>query len=676
MKNVRKSVYVKRKLIFAPKTIGIDVNVPLGFFDIHTKELPFSIIPPAAELLLRSEIDNFVWPEEIKNNPELRRQAKNRRRLVDRLGFLFTFLAKTGSDISQVINSKLISHREVAAIYKGLSDFIESEPYNARLLLYLPFELIPDVARRFDSIELNKSINSFRALYLNEWHKLLPVHDIRANFFDGDILEPGFDREPLTKVSKAAHLIPMLFRKGMISFAEVIKMVKESLDQITKDSILDTIPVLADLHLLSEDDLNRLSRSDDILLRNLSIIIRDSLKSNNQSVLEPAILRDKVWLQRLMPKIRQDFASTDDAYKRGLKNLSLVRANWEKRCNVKNLLKEYSNEISKALVNGSLSLADIERFISLEPGEIFKLIGIHSLRWAVEKLAAVNASQARTIGLSSEPLFCKLWESNNLEIQNALENTWSHWLTLGVINQKYLKQSGIKLPLLDRPFSVDGAGLTLEFKELSQVTKLIENDAELSKLLYPVFIIYGSKVKGYGSKTADIDLAVFIKPGIKMIDRGYIQELLSQLLKHENIKGRALEFWLFQAGEDLQIKDFPSFDKSIGDSFSVHVLFNGVWCGKPETVKELYGKLMAEYLYSHDENTADKGNRHIWLSEIERDILQYRLMHKGYAHFWPEQGGIHTKHSVDIDSDSTFWDSGYRRMATKLFISRVFLPRL
>ena len=65
-----------------------------------------------------------------------------------------------------------------------------------------------------------------------------------------------------------------------------------------------------------------------------------------------------------------------------------------------------------------------------------------------------------------------------------------------------------------------------------------------------------------------------------------------------------------------------------------------------------------------------------WLLEIERDTLQYRLMHKGNARHYPEQGGIQTENSGALDSESMFWDSGYRRVATQLFLKKVFLPQL
>ncbi len=51
-------------------------------------------------------------------------------------------------------------------------------------------------------------------------------------------------------------------------------------------------------------------------------------------------------------------------------------------------------------------------------------------------------------------------------------------------------------------------------------------------------------------------------------------------------------------------------------------------------------------------------------------------MHKGYRHFFPKKGNLETEHSDNVDSDSAFYDSGYRRLATQLFINRVFLPQL
>jgi hypothetical protein len=61
---------------------------------------------------------------------------------------------------------------------------------------------------------------------------------------------------------------------------------------------------------------------------------------------------------------------------------------------------------------------------------------------------------------------------------------------------------------------------------------------------------------------------------------------------------------------------------------------------------------------------------------MERDTLQYRLMHKGYERFFPAYGGMKTPHGDRIDGESIFWDSGYRDAAIKLFANRVFLPKI
>jgi hypothetical protein len=58
---------------------------------------------------------------------------------------------------------------------------------------------------------------------------------------------------------------------------------------------------------------------------------------------------------------------------------------------------------------------------------------------------------------------------------------------------------------------------------------------------------------------------------------------------------------------------------------------------------------------------------------MERDTLLYRLMHKGYEQFFPRFGGDED-YANRVDGESMFWDSGYRWLATRLFVNRVFLP--
>jgi len=201
--------------------------------------------------------------------------------------------------------------------------------------------------------------------------------------------------------------------------------------------------------------------------------------------------------------------------------------------------------------------------------------------------------------------------------------------------------------------------------------QLIVTDSDLKKYLMPVIILFGSRIKGYGTQSADLDIAVFVRPDIPFEDRPNMQKHLKKILSGEKIQGKALEFWLTHEGSVLRIQDFPDADAALGDSTLTHVLFGGVWCGMKESSHELHEKLLVPYLYATDQK-----KRKVWLEEIERDTLQYRLMHKGYERFFPKQGGMCTQNPDMIDSKSMFWDSGYRRLATKLFIKKVFLPQL
>jgi hypothetical protein len=106
----------------------------------------------------------------------------------------------------------------------------------------------------------------------------------------------------------------------------------------------------------------------------------------------------------------------------------------------------------------------------------------------------------------------------------------------------------------------------------------------------------------------------------------------------------------------------------MGNSSYAHVLFGGAWFGDLELVKELHAKLLTPYLF-----TENKSLREVCLRELERDNLQYRLLHKGYDYLFPAGKRLQTNY---IDAHCAFYDSGYRMLATKLFLKKVFLPRL
>jgi predicted nucleotidyltransferase len=419
-----------------------------------------------------------------------------------------------------------------------------------------------------------------------------------------------------------------------------------------------------------------MSDSNDNLLHNVSIIIADNNRLAEKLPVEELAIHNLEQLQELMSQAKKERAEVEKKYQAKKENLPLARADWQRERDLKIILEKYSDQVAASLASESLNFNDWREAISADKNVSSQLVNIYSLRRALEKVAANDLDKAKLLNADSENLWQELWTSDQPEIQEALENSWYRLESAGVMAPEALAEQGIKTPRLAEAFSLDQINLSAELEELAAVAKTIENNPKLSETLYPVSIIYGSKIKGYGTKNADLDLAVFIKPGQDFSQRPQIQESLAGVLKSEKIKGGATEFWLAEKGADLEIKDFPSWDKKLGSSALAHVLFGGAWCGNKEAIKELYEKLMTGYLYSRDKKIQGQDARGLWLSEMERDTLQYRLLHKGYANSNLERGGIQTRNSASIDSSSSFWDSGYRRVATKLFIDKVFLPQL
>lgn len=474
------------------------------------------VAPPAVESLLYPDQPNSFWPESIKNSDKLKTEAEERRKLVVDLNSLFAKVPQADMELADALEQHLIDQSDLDRVHEGLTEILEADPGNARLILYLPFELL-----------INAS-DQFKTSYMEHWRELLSTNDVRANFNDGDIIEPELRDGPLDYVVKAAHLIPELVARKFLTVFEVIGIAKNNPDTILADSIADSALVLADRGLISEKDLAEL----------------------------PA------------PKPRQKITAPKES-------------------------------------------------------------------WPEARLAwAKKAAQ---------------------ENHGPLPN---------------------KKPVLNRSFADQPEIISAEVAAITPALEKLERDPKLAEQLYPATILFGSRLKGYGAPEADLDLAVFIKPEVDIADRPNLQKEVNELFPTEDTKNQLVEFWLTENADGLAVRDFPNPDVRLADESWVHILFGGAWCGNKQTIKELYEKLLPNYLYSKDKKIDGRDARQIWLEELEREALQYRLMHKGYDRYFPEQGRPETAHADLIDGQSAFWDSGYRRLATQLFLQRVFLPQL
>jgi hypothetical protein len=649
------------------------VEQPYGDSRFESKErLDIAVVPPGVETLLSPDRKDSLWPENVAANDELRGQAERRRELIAHIETLFDSIPEETMDIRTAVDSHLISDANITAVYEQCSDFLESEDGGERIILYLPFELLPKGDWKPDSPALSQAIERFSKTYAETWRAMLSVHDVRANFVEGDILEQELRTEPLPRVSKAAHLIPILVQNDIISAGDAVRIARESDDEILRNSIADSLPVLADMNLLPEETLAEMEDSDDSLMRNLAIIIRND-REEGAGRLADARIHDASWLREEAAHQHKESDAIERARGERIKTAPKARADWEAFAANEEIVKRHAEDIAQALSDGSLAVSDIQELIATDESRITALSCIHGVRNAAEALSRTDSARARKLFQEFESTVEVLWKKDDVTIHAAIESMLSRLAVSDVVEPAYLGTHGLATPKLDGPFDVENKEMVGEFSNIAQA---IESNTELLKYIFPVAILYGSKVKGYGARTADNDVAVFVRPDVPFDRRKDIQTMLEETLRGKNIKDTALEFWLEAQNGGLQIRDMENPDKSLADSSLVHVLFCGAWCGDRNVMRELYDSLLSNYLFTKEEGTDGTDRRNVWLEELERDTLQYRLMHKGYAHFYPEKGGLKMKHSEAIDSRSAFWDSGYRRLATKLYLKKVFFPKL
>ena len=616
------------------------------------------VVPPPIESLLDAGETNFLWPslwpEEIKTNPEVKAQAERRRNLFRKLDLLFRQIPQATLEITSAIDSEKVDPE--TEIYNLMADFLNADPSHKRLVLYLPFELIPDKAWKPPSRKLAISIERFINSYVNCWRKLLKENSVRANFSDGDILEPELSPNGQVMVCKAAHLIPKLVQKGLISAESVLDMLDKNPNEILRNSIIDILPVLADMSLLS----------------GYNLPVHPKTKLATRRFVE----RGLDWLYKLSANSEFELRKLDmRAAADRSRNMPKLRILWERQDRQNKLVDEYADGISVMTTEGTLSFWDISKFLASKPDMVPCLAIINGIRKFLESIAIDHPNKALKL-FDCHDYLMKLWNDENPEIREALTSMLLRLANLGVIDEKYLGNYGIRLPQLDMPVFKGRYLVEDEIKHLEPKIGLIAKKTEMSELIYPVVILFGSRLKGYAGINADLDIGVFIRPGVSRDKRPKIQRILSRIFRGGRIDGKIVEFWLEEEGKGLRIKNLPGLDVSLADGAWIHLLFGSIWLGKEDAVTELYTKLLPGFIYSRGKILEGCDARIVWLDEMERDVLQYRLMHKGYRRIFPEQGGINTKYAENLDPQSSFWDSGYRRLATKLFISRVFLPQL
>ena len=611
-----------------------------------------------------------VWPKSITASKVFWKQTEQRKILLDRLNEIINYLPRPDISLETAIKQEYINEEQVAKLFTSLSDLLEHNQEYKRLILYLPFEFLPSKTWHPSKRILQQTLDRFKRIYLKAWKDLLLVQDVRANFLDGDVLEIEQRIGDLPRVVKAAHLIPKLIENGLIEVKDIVTFMEESNDQTLRDSIVATLPVLADLCLITEEEFEFMEKSTDYYISSIARIIQTDMYIKDRKI---KVAPRTTVLSFVQEEIIKEFLRIDTTI---YSDITEKRRNWLKESKKQKAIETLAEIVSTAAIEDDITSESITKFLDQEINIASIQVLIEGIRKAIEFMASIDLNRALKIYEQYRDTMLRLWKNDNDQINETLSKTFRHLYHLRIIDNEQLARLNIVIPKLAGPFSENLKLIKKEVCDIQEMTTLIKSDPELSQLIYPIVLVFGSRLKGYGAQNADIDLGVFVRPGISFDNRAKLQDLLKKHFVHEKVQDKIVEFWLEEKDGIIQVRDFNDLDVSLGESSWTHVLFGSAWIGDKKTIYDLLEKLLVPYLYDTDKVIYGLNARRLYLEELEKDTLQYRLMHKGYEQFFPQYGGINTLHAGGIDDKSMFWDSGYRQLATKLFVSKVFLPKI
>lgn len=602
------------------------------------------VAPPAIESFNSVQGAKEFWPEVLSENQEFLNQIESRNQLSESINEVASALPRPDIALGEAVEQGYLTEQQVIDLYNTLGSQMKTNPDLKRLTLYFPFEFLPDFKKQ-QSVELQTAAEKFRDSYMEAWQGLLETHDVRANFVDGDLLEYELREEDVPRVVKAAHLLPKLVEKGMVDAESVLDLLKSTDEPVLKESLADALLVMADAGLVNSSEIE---------------IPKDDSYFTVESINRELGIEFELIEHQLYPK-----------------NTTEARAKWLAQEQKREVIENLSSNITDAILTEQLPEdKSWDEFVGANSRPDVQQVFVSGVRKAIESIAYEDVQKAQELYGKFEPLLRTAWGKGNAGVRNSIAKTFSRLYGLKVVSSEQLAEMGIRIPKLEGSATDNLVSIEEETKQIKEMVQSIETDPELSKYVYPIALMYGSNLKGYGDSESDIDIMVMIKPGTDFKDKETVKQLLSKTFSHEKIHGDIMQFWLQEDSEsEMSIINFDDFDHSLGSSEMVNMLFSAVWTGNESLVKDLREKLLVPYL-KKDESPEGIDTHRMQLEDMERENLQYRLMHKGYEKLFPAYGGIKTPHASHIDGHSMFYDSGYRTLATKLFANKVFLPKV
>ncbi|QQG42141.1 MAG: hypothetical protein HYV90_02390 [Candidatus Woesebacteria bacterium] len=585
------------------------------------------------------------------NEMEIRKDLANRLRGV--------FKKMGDEDLDLAVQNGKIPESEANQLYKGLADFISADPNNIRLILYLPFQIMPDLNK-------TKAVQAqeFAKVLHDGWVRLLFQSEMRASFNDGDDLEPGLGQPARTR--KAAHLLPEFLSRGLVSETEVLDILEVTEGEELMVALTEGIVVANDSKFFSDKSMEvvkKLSQHKPAVA-----FILDGTMTPEPEMSKPEGLNE------ILSKLEDDIDKIKvklDPNSLYVKQVSEKRIKWQKWLFKDEAINQAALSIADGFAQEKITWSELEKVTD-------KILIIRSLRKIGEVLVKAGGNRAKDFAERSTAIVKDIWKFGTNEEKEEIINCVSVWQKLSILPSEFAQKLGIEVVDLSNPLPInledfarnDGLFIT-------EIARKIEGSPELSKYFYPFILAFGSKIKGYAAHNGDFDFAVFIKPETPWEKRKEILALIGKEIPEITRIDRLLEYWVNDKDGKLGLKPIPKDAPNIViGAEQIHFLFGGVWIGFGRELTKFRQDLMEKYL--NLERFGDQKDlvRTKLLLMLELDVLQFRIMHKGYRKLYPSKKEEGTTHSNLIDWKSDFWDSGYRQIASLLFLSKVFLPDL
>ena len=579
--------------------------------------LPLVSKPPV-ESFFDSKHADALWPQPITAQLDFRTQTETQQALLGVVQTVFANLP-IGITLAAGLESGLITEVVAIDLLNRLARYLESDAAYGRIIFYLPLELTSPI--QTSSAVLHVAADRFQKMYRRIWEAQLGQYDIRANFVDGDVLETTKRTGDPLRVVKATHLIPGLIESGHMTLAEVTAYARKSSDPLLRHGIQEACAVIKSPKITEEAAVSAEE-------------IRITLLAN---ITEASCLEDRAVTPNRLRWLRQ-------------------------------------TAILKAITRSAKKLMPIVGNGAALP--IPATIDTSMLSAYIEAVRLVMLNEQKLANRYRDWLASVTESTNNKAVHASVAKLYRHAYTVGILQDESEGADNIHLPALEGPFSKNLNDFSPSLPECSvMITQIVQN-AYLSSRVYPVTILFGSQLKGYDAENADADVAVFIKPGTPLLDFPEIAKSLRHIFAHERIMGSVVMFSLDMVDTHLVVTGNTQTTDAPPLYSWTHVLMGGAWIGETASIAKLQHELLVPYLFNPTVTLDGKPIRERWLEEMERDSIQYRLLHKGYERYYPIRNPQYIGAGSTVDGGSPFYDPTFRRIATLLFLTRVFFPKL